>query len=821
MSDPKDSSPRIDADATSVPDAGDDPRVFAVVQEYMAAVEAGRRPNRRELIARHPDIAAELSECLQGLAMVESAAAEMERDAGGGASAKHVEDVAPDAEPLGDFRLVREIARGGMGVVYEAIQLSLGRRVALKVLPLAGALDPRQLQRFRNEAQAAAQLHHSNIVPVYAVGYERSVHFYAMQLIDGQSLAEVIQALRAARGQDGTASRVERSAPVSSTALVNGVSAILTTKRTAFFQTVARLGMQAAEALEYAHQLGVVHRDIKPANLLLDVHGTLWITDFGLAQLQSEAGGGPGNLTQPGDMLGTLRYMSPEQASGKAVVLDQRTDVYSLGLTLYELLTLERALPGETREQLLYQIDYVDPKPPRSIDRAIPVELETILAKATAKDPAERYASARAFADDLRRFLHNEPIQAKPPSLWDQAVKWTRRHRPVAVSAVAVLLLSAVALGISTILIQRAYFRERERATEARLASARADGSLRQALQAVDYFTAASEELPKHPQFLHYRRSLLDAALEYYQNFVTERRDDPAVRKDLDQAVARIGVLMADIDGVDQLMRLDLYKRMLADPAVREELKLTGAQASAADALVRRQFERERDREQEWATTRPIFEKPLEERPVALQREADAAIAEINAVLTAEQFYRLRQIARQARGASAFNDVDVAQALRLSKAQKATVQEALNDERDAMRGAAFREPGGPGGVPRPGGPVGFGGPGGKGPRGRGATIQRLQGPFRDGLMARLDRERDEAMAAAVAKVVATFDTAQRETWDELVGPPTKVRVRLRDEFRGLSGRVHYRGPEGRDGPPPHDGPPPGGPRPDGPPPFED
>ena len=282
-----------------------------------------------------------------------------------------------------------------MGVVYEAVQLSLGRRVAVKVLPLAGALDPRQLQRFRNEAQAAAQLHHTNIVPVYAVGYERSVHFYAMQYIEGQSLSDVIRELRRAAGRPvgpGPGSRgpkregssgaasvagaaVSRERTLTSTqppsvtangvtdpaagerwrAVMNGgsgglpgatenLTALHGAKKASFFEAAARLGLQAAEALEYAHQVGVVHRDIKPANLLLDVQGTLWITDFGLAQLQSDSG-----LTQPGDMLGTFRYMSPEQASGNAVVLDQRTDIYSLGQTLYELLTLERAVRGETR----------------------------------------------------------------------------------------------------------------------------------------------------------------------------------------------------------------------------------------------------------------------------------------------------------------------------------------------------------------------------------------------------------------------------------------------------------------------------------------
>ena len=308
-----------------------------------------------------------------------------------------------------------------MGVVYEAIQLSLSRRVAVKVLPLASSLDSRQLERFKNEAHAAAQLHHTNIVPVFAVGCERSVHFYAMQLIEGHSLADVIRDLRRVAGkflppdEQATdpaprltpyASPFPRSSPFSFSAdqtqpflqrkggaesvAPAATPEVLTTlhgqKGSAFFRSVALLALQAAEALDYAHRLGVVHRDIKPANLLLDMRGTLWVTDFGLARMYAD-----NSLTQPGDLIGTLRYMSPEQASGRAVVLDQRTDIYSLGITLFELLTLERAVTGLTREQLLHQINDVDAAPARSINKAVPQELETIVVKATAKDPADRY----------------------------------------------------------------------------------------------------------------------------------------------------------------------------------------------------------------------------------------------------------------------------------------------------------------------------------------------------------------------------------------------------------------------------------------------
>jgi serine/threonine protein kinase len=276
--------------------------------------------------------------------------------------------------PLGDYRLLRELGRGGMGVVYEAEQLSLGRRVALKVLPFAATLDPRQLQRFHNEARAAASLHHPHIVPVYAVGCERGVHYYAMQFIDGRSLDDVLYQLRQPDQPAAEADSRRDTVPDA-----HGQAGTLSSPRQGrgYYRRVADLGIGAAEALEHAHQLGVVHRDIKPGNLILDGRGHVWVTDFGLAQCRSDA-----RLTQTGDVVGTLRYMSPEQALAQRGVIDQRTDVYSLGATLYELLTLQPVFGGQDRQQLLRQIAFEEPARPRRVNRALPAELETIVLKA-------------------------------------------------------------------------------------------------------------------------------------------------------------------------------------------------------------------------------------------------------------------------------------------------------------------------------------------------------------------------------------------------------------------------------------------------------
>ncbi len=429
-----------------------------------------------------------------------------------------VDASAPVEGVLGDYRIVREIGRGGMGVVYEARQLSLGRRVALKVFPFAAMLEPRQLQRFKNEAQAAASLDHPNIVHVYSVGCERGVHYYAMQYIDGQTLAEVIGQLAGVRDQEsGVSEESERvtgrrgdkattptptDAPphpvtpsprhpvtpslphAAETSPLAALSTEGSTRAPEFFCMVARLGIQVAEALEHAHGMGVVHRDVKPSNLLLDVGGHLWLTDFGLAMTHTET-----NLTMTGDLLGTLRYMSPEQIEAKHGVLDHRTDVYSLGLTLYELLTLQLAFGGDDRQKLLRQIPEEDPRPPRQINKAIPKDLETIVLRATAKEPPSRYATAGQLADDLERFLQDKPIRARRPSLLERSRKWSRRHRAVVWSMVALLVSALILATVSTILIARERseaVRQRDEAQEQRAEVLDREATLRRYVYAAD-----------------------------------------------------------------------------------------------------------------------------------------------------------------------------------------------------------------------------------------------------------------------------------------------------------------------------------------------
>jgi tetratricopeptide (TPR) repeat protein len=297
---------------------------------------------------------------------------------------------------------------------------------------------------------------------------------------------------------------------------------------------VAELGVQAAEALDHAHQLGIVHRDVKPGNLMLDRNGGLWVMDFGLAQFcQAEA-----SLTVTGGLVGTLPYMSPEQALAQRAVVDHRTDVYSLGATLYELLTLRPAFGSGHRHELLRQIAFDEPTPLRRIDRAIPVELETIVLKAMAKGPAERYATAQELADDLRRFLEDRPIRARRPTLSQRLARWSRRHQAVIRSAVVVLALVVVGLTAGTWLL----WREKE---ETRSALAREAAKRRWARRAVNdmYSEVAEKWLAHEPHMTEVQRQFLARALGFYDELVRDKNTEPEERLELGIAYRRMGAI--------------------------------------------------------------------------------------------------------------------------------------------------------------------------------------------------------------------------------------------------------------------------------------
>jgi eukaryotic-like serine/threonine-protein kinase len=417
----------------------DDPRVIAALEEYLEALQSGHLWSRAEFLARHSGIAEALGECLSGLEFIQVAGAQLVNSQAS-STATDPSEVIPARARLGDFRIVREVGRGGMGVVYEAEQVSLGRRVALKVLPFAAAIDPKQRQRFQIEAQAAAQLQHPHIVPIFGVGCDQGIHYYAMQFVEGRSLAAILEELRTTKGTPGDApTGVFTSGEPEPTGSLPPTAVGPVQQDRAFCRYVARLGAEAADALDHAHGLGILHRDIKPANLLIDPAGSLWITDFGLARLPSDL-----SLTHTGDMVGTLRYMSPEQALARRGVVDQRTDVYALGATLYELLTLRPAHDGRDHQELLRQIALDEPIQPRRLNPGVPRDLETIVLKAMAKDPSSRYPTAQELALDLRRFGDDRPILARRPGLLERSLRWALRHRELVATAAAIVVLATM-----------------------------------------------------------------------------------------------------------------------------------------------------------------------------------------------------------------------------------------------------------------------------------------------------------------------------------------------------------------------------------------
>lgn len=476
-----------------------------VAEEFAARYRRGERPSLTEYIGRYPELADDFRDLFPTLVALEDYRPLSSVESSATSRAPAGDSPVPQ---LGEYRIVREIGRGGMGIVYEAEQLSLGRRVALKLLPPALVAHPRKVERFRREAQAAARLHHTNIVPVFGVGQDGGTQYYVMQYIEGRSLDLVLDELRRLRDESAaraglpedrtdpargfrasrpTASPIDNAPPVDvarslwtgrflsvdqqdvpssgevdradlegeatpqpdpapnlpTTSLAGAASSgLLSDPRRLYARSVVRIGVQVADALAYAAAQGVLHRDVKPSNLLLDLFGRVWLTDFGLAKATETL-----DLTHTGDLFGTLRYLAPERFQGQA---DVRSDVYALGLTLYEMLTLRPAFGGEAEEQVIRQITEVGPPRLQEVDPDLPRDLTTIVHKAIARDPRDRYQSAAMLAEDLRRFLDDRPITARRASAAERGWRWCRRNPGVAASvgSAALALVTAAALAM-------------------------------------------------------------------------------------------------------------------------------------------------------------------------------------------------------------------------------------------------------------------------------------------------------------------------------------------------------------------------------------
>jgi serine/threonine protein kinase len=696
-------------DGSSVPfpiksEDEDDPRILGLIKEYQAEWDAGKRPNRTVYLGRYPELAVQIKIFLDSIDFLHQGAPALSAS---GRSIFPLETGLSRGDRLGEFELIREIGRGGMGVVFEAVQPSLNRRVALKVLPSTFARDRVRLQRFTVEAQAAAAVAHPNIVTVYAVGEERGLHYYAMRYVKGESLETLVEEasgkirhdLGETRSYNPTPAQaaqskskpeaISGSTPQVLDTSISSLAALSHSNRPAYYRRIAELGAQVARALDHAHQCGVVHRDIKPANLLLDSSGHIWITDFGLAQLAD----GP-NVTQTGAAVGTLRYMSPEQATGDRRRLDHRTDVYSLAATLYEVATGRAAFPANEPAILLRQITHDDPAPPSSVAKTFPIDLETILLKAMQKEPRERYATAGEFADDLQRFLTGQPILARRPSAWDRTKRWAGRHPATIAAALVSLVVVVMVSGVATALVvneqaetRRAYESSEKAHEETKKAQIAADNHAKaeekarkeaddlaraeraRANEAEKRFVRAKqlgdhilqiteEEIGANTPFQGPRRRLLLAALENYSELLADGHDDPQVREELDKVTKRVKNLLADQD----LRREADGAFLLKKPDVRAELKLS-------PELTRRI-------EQSFSQPKGPSGPRDRARPFPSQDEKIKLIK----ALTTEQRQRLLQISIQFRSPMVFNEPEVIEALNLSYPQRQHIKQIQFEE---------------------------------------------------------------------------------------------------------------------------------------------
>jgi serine/threonine protein kinase len=396
----------------------------------------------------------------------------------------------PNPVQVADYEILEETGRGGMGVVYRARQLSLNRIVALKMILSGAQASPHELARFHVEAEAMASLQHPNIVQLYEAGEHDGCPYFTLEFVEGGSLNEKLLGTPQPPREAG------------------------------------RLVETLARAMHTAHQRGIVHRDLKPANILLTADGVPKITDFGLAKRLEQ-----NQQTQTGSIVGTPSYMAPEQALGNIREIGPLADVYALGVILYELLTGKPPFRGATALDTLQQVKNNEPVPPASVQAGVPSDLSTICLKCLEKDPHKRYASAEALAEDLRRFLAHEPIQARPVSTWERTLKWVKR-RPAAAALIGVSALALVSLLVGGLWYNTLLRSERDRA----------ERNFQLALLAVDQMLTevAEEQLAYEPRMEEKRRALLEKALAFYQRFLQERGHDPAIRKEAALAYKRV-----------------------------------------------------------------------------------------------------------------------------------------------------------------------------------------------------------------------------------------------------------------------------------------
>jgi serine/threonine protein kinase len=556
-----------------------------LAEDFVVRQRQGQSPSVDEYVVSHPELAEEITELFPTIAAMERLKARSERSADGLASLGPMK-----LERLGDFRIIREIGRGGMGIVFEAEQESLGRRVALKVLPRQALLEHQYLARFRREARIASQLHHTNIVQVYGVGEQEGFHYYVMQYVQGVGLDRVITSLRPPES-GASAPQDELLEKVLSHIAENPGARRPTPSDPAYHRFVAGVGAQVADALAYAHEMGTLHRDIKPSNLMLDDQGVVWIADFGLARATAAV-----DVTQAGELTGTLRYMAPERLAGRA---DERSDIYALGLTLYELLLLQPAWGDCNRFALIHRISEQTPSRPRSINPLIPQDLETIVLKAISREPHLRYPTAAAMAQDLRRFLEDRPVLARRIGPAGRLWRWCRRNKAVASLAASTLILLLAVAVVATVgfvhtrnALSREAVSRRSAEAVASLAGESLDrvftrlGPSRVVVSSLPIGGAAGESVQVigQPAISAETAVLLEEMLPYYDRLSEQTGDDPTLQIRVANATRRIGDIHLRLGHYDSALRayqraIDLYAPLMKSEPGEPSLRISCAEA--------------------------------------------------------------------------------------------------------------------------------------------------------------------------------------------------------------------------------------------------
>ncbi len=558
-----------------------------LLNEALEQFEVGGPAALEAVLAREPATAPRLRQRLDWLGRIGLLGA------GGAAGSR------PYPERLGDFRILDAIGHGGMGVVYRAVQESLQREVALKLIRPDQMYFPGARERFCREVALVARLQHPGIVPVYAVGDEAGVPYFAMELVRGATLADVIERLADRRPRDLDGRDFDRAIADHLGEPAEGELSPLF--RAGWTDVVLRIGRELAEALEHAHRRGVLHRDVKPSNVLVTRGGRVLLLDFGLA-----GGDRVERITRTGSALGSLPYMPPELLAGQNVAGDARGDVYSLGATLWELLALR--LPYQDSDPVrLRELAGSAARPKlASINPTVSWDVETVIATALEPDSGRRYASALLFARDLDNLLARRPIEARKAGPWLRLRRWAQRHPALATAAAMLLLLFLVAPTVYA--VQEARARSRSEAQRdvlaalnreldaakvvAETASARAQANFDKLQLAVDTMLTkvGDESLRDIPRMEVVRRELLTEALRFYEEFLGAAPDDAHLQYE----TARVRMRTADVHGLlgnyaaaqaqVALALATLQQLAAADPGLEAEL----AQAHSRLATARR-----------------------------------------------------------------------------------------------------------------------------------------------------------------------------------------------------------------------------------------